>query len=115
MFSCLLREQTARYDDIDDLMSIASTGVALDSKDSEGRTALHMASANGHLGIVEYLICNGALKKYMHSSCAPPVAHSNLKAANILLDEDLVPHVCVCGLAVLRPISSNNVKLKGNL
>ncbi|KAL8541227.1 hypothetical protein ACS0TY_002469 [Phlomoides rotata] len=52
--------EAARYDDIDDLMSIASTGVALDSKDSEGRTALHMASANGHLGIVEYLICNGA-------------------------------------------------------
>ncbi|KAL8494408.1 hypothetical protein ACS0TY_025278 [Phlomoides rotata] len=62
------------------------------------------------------LLClSPCTKRYMHSSCAPPVAHSNLKAANILLDEDLVPHVCVCGLAVLRPISSNNVKLKGNL
>ncbi|KAL1540148.1 GA-binding protein subunit beta-2-like [Salvia divinorum] len=51
--------EAARYDDIDDLMSIASAGVSLDSKDSEGRTALHMASANGHLNIVDYLVRNG--------------------------------------------------------
>ncbi|WMV23090.1 hypothetical protein MTR67_016475 [Solanum verrucosum] len=52
--------EAARYDDLDDVMSLASSGVSLDSKDSEGRTALHMASANGHYGIVEYLIRNGA-------------------------------------------------------
>ncbi|KAG8363335.1 hypothetical protein BUALT_Bualt19G0011700 [Buddleja alternifolia] len=52
--------EAARYDDMDDLISIASTGVSLDSKDSEGHSALHMASANGHLDIVDYLICNGA-------------------------------------------------------
>lgn len=52
--------EAARYDDLDDVMSLASSGVSLDSKDSEGRTALHMASANGHCGIVEYLIRNGA-------------------------------------------------------
>ncbi|KAG6402698.1 hypothetical protein SASPL_134902 [Salvia splendens] len=69
--------EAARYDDMDDLMSIASAGVSLDSKDSEGRTgfrlfslssdfvcscnaaALHMASANGHLDIVDYLVRNG--------------------------------------------------------
>lgn len=49
---------------------------------------------------------------YMHSSCVPPIAHSNLKAANILLDEELMPRVCDCGLAILRPLSSNTVKLK---
>ncbi|KAM3339052.1 ankyrin repeat domain-containing protein 54 [Capsicum galapagoense] len=52
--------EAARYDDLDDVMSLASSGVSLDSKDSEGRTALHMASANGHRSIVEYLIRNGA-------------------------------------------------------
>ncbi|CDP07971.1 unnamed protein product [Coffea canephora] len=48
--------EAARYDDIDDLRSLASAGTSLDSKDSHGRTALHMASANGHLDIVEYLV-----------------------------------------------------------
>ncbi|XP_050235914.1 ankyrin repeat-containing protein P16F5.05c [Mercurialis annua] len=48
--------EAARYDDIDDIKSLASFGVSLDSKDSFGRTALHMAAANGHLTIVEYLI-----------------------------------------------------------
>lgn len=30
--------QAARYDDIDDLKSLVSTGVSIDSKDSQGRT-----------------------------------------------------------------------------
>ncbi|XP_073132467.1 protein STRUBBELIG-RECEPTOR FAMILY 2 isoform X2 [Henckelia pumila] len=51
---------------------------------------------------------------YMHSSCVPPVAHSNLKAANILLDETLTPHVSDCGLTILRPLTSNSVKLKAS-
>ncbi|KAE9462144.1 hypothetical protein C3L33_05936, partial [Rhododendron williamsianum] len=51
--------QAARYGDIEDVISLASSGVFLDSKDSQGRTALHMASANGHLDIVDYLITNG--------------------------------------------------------
>ncbi|KAK9939491.1 hypothetical protein M0R45_016186 [Rubus argutus] len=50
--------EAARFDDIQEIMSLAST-VSLDSKDSQGRTALHMASANGHLDIVEYLVCRG--------------------------------------------------------
>ncbi|KAK3003682.1 hypothetical protein RJ639_018452 [Escallonia herrerae] len=51
-------QQAARYDDIEDLISLGSTGLSLDSMDSEGRTALHMASANGHVDIVDYLISN---------------------------------------------------------
>ncbi|KAL3533896.1 hypothetical protein ACH5RR_007417 [Cinchona calisaya] len=51
---------------------------------------------------------------YLHSSCVPPVAHNNLKAANILLDEHLRPRICDCGLAILRPLSSKGVKLKAS-
>ena len=34
----LILKQAARYDDIDDLRSLASAGTSLDSKDSHGRT-----------------------------------------------------------------------------
>ncbi|KAG5548008.1 hypothetical protein RHGRI_013638 [Rhododendron griersonianum] len=53
-------------------------------------------------------------KNYLHSTCLPPVGDSNLKAANILLDEELMPRLSYCGLAVLRPLTSNSVKLKSN-
>nr|GEY84957.1 hypothetical protein [Tanacetum cinerariifolium] len=50
--------EAARYNDLYDVKSLASIGVSLDSKDAEGRTALHMASANGNIDIVNYLISN---------------------------------------------------------
>ncbi|XP_061348889.1 protein STRUBBELIG-RECEPTOR FAMILY 2-like [Gastrolobium bilobum] len=51
---------------------------------------------------------------YLHSTFSAPVAHGNLKAANILLDENLIPRVCDCGLAVLRPLTSNKVKTRAS-
>ncbi|KAF7132991.1 hypothetical protein RHSIM_Rhsim09G0022100 [Rhododendron simsii] len=42
-------------------------------------------------------------------------AVDNLKVANILLDEELMPCLFDCGLAVLRPLTSNSVKLKESL
>ncbi|PIA53385.1 hypothetical protein AQUCO_00900159v1 [Aquilegia coerulea] len=51
---------------------------------------------------------------YLHSACFPPVAHCNLKAANILLDDELMPRLCDCGLAVLRPLTSNSIKVKAS-
>ncbi|XP_020424558.1 protein STRUBBELIG-RECEPTOR FAMILY 2 [Prunus persica] len=51
---------------------------------------------------------------YLHSTFTPPVAHSNLKSANILLDEELAPRICDCGLAILRPLTSNRLKLKAS-
>ncbi|XP_051150218.1 protein STRUBBELIG-RECEPTOR FAMILY 2 [Andrographis paniculata] len=50
---------------------------------------------------------------YTHSS-VPPIAHSNLKASNVLLDEELMPRLSDCGLAVLRPLTSNKIKLKAS-
>ncbi|KAE8680594.1 Protein STRUBBELIG-RECEPTOR FAMILY 2 [Hibiscus syriacus] len=49
---------------------------------------------------------------YLHSAFHPPASHSNIKAANILLDEKLTPRVCDCGLSVLRPLTSNSAKTK---
>ncbi|KAE8037241.1 hypothetical protein FH972_009848 [Carpinus fangiana] len=59
LVASLSLSQAARYDDLDDVVSLATAGVFLDSKDSLGRTALHMAAANGHLDIVEYLVNRG--------------------------------------------------------
>ncbi|KAJ8450616.1 hypothetical protein Cgig2_020253 [Carnegiea gigantea] len=58
--------EAARYDDLDDLKGLESGGISLDAKDSQGRTALHMAAANGHHGIVEYLISKGVVRR-----CSP--------------------------------------------
>ncbi|KAK9193873.1 hypothetical protein WN944_004573 [Citrus x changshan-huyou] len=51
---------------------------------------------------------------YLHSQFFPPVSHCNIRAANILLDEELLPLICDSGLAVLRPLTSNSVKLKAS-
>ncbi|TKY62553.1 STRUBBELIG-RECEPTOR FAMILY 2 [Spatholobus suberectus] len=48
---------------------------------------------------------------YLHSTFCPPVAHGNLKAANVLLDENLMPRVCDCSLAILRLLSINQVEI----
>ncbi|KAF6176376.1 hypothetical protein GIB67_011165 [Kingdonia uniflora] len=61
--------EAARYSDIDDVTSLASTGISLDSKDDQGRTALHMAAGNGHLGIVEYLIRKGVANPAIGVPC----------------------------------------------
>lgn len=41
--------------------------------------------------------------RYLHEVCAPPVVHRNFKSANILLDDELNPHVADCGLSALSP------------
>ncbi|KAK6945362.1 Leucine-rich repeat [Dillenia turbinata] len=51
---------------------------------------------------------------YLHFAFSPPMAHCNLKADNILIDDELVPRITDCGLAVLRPLTSNSVKLKAS-
>ncbi|KAK7259499.1 hypothetical protein RIF29_25107 [Crotalaria pallida] len=48
---------------------------------------------------------------YLHTALSPPVAHGNIKAANVLLDENLMPRVCDCGLAILSSPKSNLLKI----
>ena len=48
--------EAVRYEDVDDVKIIDSIGV---SKDSQRRIALHMATTNGRLDVVEFLISSG--------------------------------------------------------
>ncbi|CAI9260651.1 unnamed protein product [Lactuca saligna] len=41
--------------------------------------------------------------EYLHEVCMPCVVHKNFKSSNILLDEELNPHLSDCGLAALTP------------
>ncbi|XP_024983749.1 protein STRUBBELIG-RECEPTOR FAMILY 8-like [Cynara cardunculus var. scolymus] len=47
--------------------------------------------------------------EYLHEVCLPSVVHRNFKSANILLDEDLNPHLSDCGLAALTPNTEREV------
>lgn len=58
-WSFVLAPRTPSFIFGDDLRTLASDGLSLHSRDSQGRTALHMAAANGHMTIVEYLISEG--------------------------------------------------------
>ncbi|CAJ2673115.1 unnamed protein product [Trifolium pratense] len=51
---------------------------------------------------------------YLHSTFSPPVTHGNLKAANILLDEKLMPRVSDCGLAILKPLTNTKAKARAS-
>ncbi|KAJ0683264.1 putative protein kinase RLK-Pelle-LRR-V family [Helianthus annuus] len=46
---------------------------------------------------------------YLHEVCLPSVVHRNIKSANILLDEELNPHLSYCGLAALTPNAEREV------
>ncbi|KAG4397167.1 hypothetical protein GLYMA_10G091400v4 [Glycine max] len=52
----------------------------------------------------------GQALNYLHSTFSPAVSHGNLKATNVLLDENLMPRVTDCGLAILRPLTSDKIK-----
>ncbi|WJX22860.1 Protein STRUBBELIG-REPTOR FAMILY 8 [Trifolium repens] len=47
--------------------------------------------------------------EYLHEVCLPSVVHRNFKSANILLDEELNPHLSDCGLASLTPNTERQV------
>ncbi|KAF0921404.1 hypothetical protein E2562_006972 [Oryza meyeriana var. granulata] len=41
--------------------------------------------------------------EYMHETCSPSIIHKNFKSSNIVLDNELNPHVSDCGFADLIP------------
>eukprot|EP01018_Ginkgo_biloba_P033179 Gb_09560 [translate_table: standard] len=47
--------------------------------------------------------------EYLHEVCLPSVVHRNFKSANILLDDELNPHLSDCGIAALTPSSERQV------
>ncbi|KAK5791983.1 protein strubbelig-receptor family 8 [Gossypium arboreum] len=47
--------------------------------------------------------------EYLHEVCLPSVVHRNFKSANILLDDELNPHLSDCGLAALNPNTERQV------
>ncbi|KAJ7967735.1 Strubbelig-receptor family protein [Quillaja saponaria] len=47
--------------------------------------------------------------EYLHEVCLPSVVHRNFKSANILLDEEVNPHLSDCGLAALTPNTERQV------
>ena len=51
--------EAAKYEDVDDVKIIDYAGISFNSKDSRGRITLHMATTNGCLDVVEFLISSG--------------------------------------------------------
>lgn len=47
--------------------------------------------------------------RYLHEVSLPSVVHKNFKSVNILLDEELNPHLSDCGLAALTPNATQQV------
>ncbi|XP_043705580.1 probable leucine-rich repeat receptor-like protein kinase At1g35710 [Telopea speciosissima] len=51
---------------------------------------------------------------YMHHDCIPPLIHRDISSSNVLLDEDLEPHVADFGISRFqKPDSSNRTILAG--
>jgi hypothetical protein len=46
--------------------------------------------------------------EYLHEVCLPAVVHRNFKSGNVLLDDELNPHVSDCGIADLSPLGSDH-------
>ncbi|KAH7297630.1 hypothetical protein KP509_25G004300 [Ceratopteris richardii] len=47
--------------------------------------------------------------EYLHEVCQPSVVHKNFKSANILLDDELNPHLSDCGIAAFSPSPERQV------
>jgi Ankyrin repeats (3 copies) len=58
----------ARYGDIEDVREALGNQADVNAPDTTGRTALHMAAANGHAAVVELLLANGANTEHANTA-----------------------------------------------
>ncbi|XP_076958596.1 cold-responsive protein kinase 1-like [Bidens hawaiensis] len=84
----------------------------------------HTLLGNGHCGInftweIRKKICIGVAKglAYLHEEVHPHVIHRDIKASNILLDEDFTPKISDFGLAKLFPshVTHISTRIAGTL
>lgn len=72
------------------------------------RASLHPWHASACNSLWNFFLFFGPIR-YLHEVCLPSVVHRNFKSANILLDEELNPHLSDCGLAALTPNTERQV------
>lgn len=92
---CQLFLDCARYNEGDDLTTmeemVKDHPALVETKDEQGRTALHMAAANGHLAIAKLLLAHHARKDVANNEGNTPLhyaAMSNQVAVAALLLEN---------------------------
>jgi ankyrin repeat protein len=87
----------ARYDDMEDVDLALSHNVPVDSADDYGRTAMHMAAANGHEEVIARLLAAGASVVLKNSEGNTPLHWACLNGhkavVKILLDKGAVAAV----------------------
>ena len=78
----------AAIDDVNALKTLVRRGVDPDLGDYDGRTALHLASAEGHLASVRYLLDQGAdpnvVDRWGGTPLSDAVAHGRTEVAQLL-------------------------------
>lgn len=80
----------ARYGDMEDVEAALSHSVPVDSTDELGRTAMHMAAANGHQDVIARLLAAGASVALKNAEGNTPLhwacLNGHQEAAKALMD-----------------------------
>ncbi|KAF2614294.1 hypothetical protein F2Q70_00013261 [Brassica cretica] len=89
------------------ITSLGDEAILLDQRTTVLANAVQGIKRNS----IYFSVALGTAKalEYLHEVCLPSVVHRNFKSANILLDEELNPHLSDCGLAALNPNTERRV------